>query len=231
MVHPDPHYPPTYTMITSGTLKTYVYGVFNTQIGPSATPVYVDQDGQMGTGGECSFEYYLTQDVTGQTGDNTVWFFGTKTVNGILTKSYDSTNSVFPGDGGNTAASPATFTAPYAGKYALSATVMYYWHYVTPPTPSPRGNDSPLYIATSNNSYIFHATPYDYSQAVTDVYISEIVECIPFLDAGDTVQWAAQQYAFASSKTITIKGTPIPLAGYGTVYSCKPTWITGHRVG
>jgi hypothetical protein len=78
---------------------------------------------------------------------------------------------------------------------------------------------------------MFHATPYSYQLATTDVYISEVVECVPFLDMGDTVRWAAQQFAFATSKTITIKGDPINVTGYGGSYDCKTTWITGHRIG
>lgn len=201
VVGPDKTHPdPVNFLVQSGTNAAYMYGIYNKDVAATASVVYVDDTGKLGTNGAVGFEYYKTINTPTVTGDGTPYTF----LDADFTKSFDNRTSVNPGVGGR-----LEFIAPFAGKYVITACVIY--TNVTIPRTS-----SPLSIMTSNNSYQYKATPYAGGAAAE---ISEILTVFTFLDQFDKAWFTA--YWAGGTKTVGIGGVSGGLIR---------TYVSGYRM-
>lgn len=201
VVGPDKTHPdPVNTLVQAGTDAAYMYGIYNKDVAATASVVYVDDTGKLGTNGAVGFEYYKTINTPTITGDGTLYTF----LDADFTKSFDNRNSVNAGVGGR-----LEFVAPIAGKYVFTAVVIY-TNVAIPRT------SSPLQIMTSNNSYQYKATPYAGGAAAE---ISEILTVFTFLDQFDKAWFTA--YWAGGTKTVGIGGVSGGLIR---------TYVSGYRM-
>ena len=208
--HTDPD--PVPVLTTAGTNATYLYGVFNKDVDYSALPVYVDQNGKLGTnatGYACL--YAQVTDIANVTGDGTVYYLGTSSGPTLFTKKYDS----FPAGkivaGGGT--TRFRIYAPVSGKYCIGAYVRYY---NIPPAPAPTvARIDCLTVYTSNGNYQYSATPY--TGTTTTAVVSESVVIYVYLDANDNVYFSGQLTSATGAKNVGISGTS-STGGYVATY-------------
>ena len=219
----DPHNPDgIFTKTQTGTDDTYIYGIYNSTLDPSALPVYCDKYGKVGTTGNVMFAYRQTSDLVNVTGDASVYSFGTA---GGITVDFDNTNAL--GWDGAAGASNFIFTAPYAGKYLFCSTIVISVP-ASPPVPRVVSRD-PLWLVTSQLDYCFSS--YIPASTTAVQYISEIVTAIVYLDAGDTARFACAVGALTDVKNISIRATltaPIVPVGVG---AANGTHFYGYRIG
>ena len=212
---PTPHDPdPVETKIAAGTDSTYIYGIYRSTVDASGTPVYVDRKGKLGTEGGAMFAVRQTTTLTNVTGDGTFYKFGTS---GGLTIDFDNTSSLSGGS-----SSTLIFTAPYYGKYCFVATVTYSIPKVVAPV-----RVEPIYVVTSNISYVY--TNYlPAGSTATIQYVSEIVHCIVYLDAGDTVWFGCYAGNSSAAKNLSIPAyLTLPVSPYSYCYG---THFEGYRI-
>ena len=212
---PTPHDPdPGETKTATGTDSTYIYGIYRSTVDASGTPVYVDRTGKLGTEGGAMFAVRQTTTLTNVTGDGTFYKFGTS---GGLTIDFDNTSSLSGGS-----SSTLIFTAPYYGKYCFVATVTYSIPKVVAPV-----RVEPIYVVTSNISYVY--TNYlPAGSTATIQYVSEIVHCIVYLDAGDTVWFGCYAGHSSAAKNLSIPAyLTLPVSPYSYCYG---THFEGYRI-
>ena len=212
---PTPHDPdPVETKTVTGTDSTYIYGIYRSTVDASGTPVYVDRTGKLGTEGGAMFAVRQTTTLTNVTGDGTFYKFGTS---GGLTIDFDNTSSLSGGS-----SSTLIFTAPYYGKYCFVATVTYSIPKVVAPV-----RVEPIYVVTSNISYVY--TNYlPAGSTATIQYVSEIVHCIVYLDAGDTVWFGCYAGNSSAAKNLSIPAyLTLPVSPYSYCYG---THFEGYRI-
>jgi hypothetical protein len=219
----DPHNPDgVFTINQTGTHDTYIYGIYNRPLDSSALPVYCDKNGKVGTSGNVMFAYRQTADLLNVTGDASVYSFGTS---GGITVDFDNTNSL--SYAGAVGASNFIFTAPYAGKYLFTGTIVVSVP-ASPPVPRVVSRD-PLWLVTSQLDYCFSS--YIPASTTTAQYISEIVTAIVYLDTGDTARFACAVGAVTDVKNISVRATltaPIVPVGAATAIG---THFYGYRIG
>lgn len=218
---PDPHNPdPVETKTTRGTDYTYIYGIYKETIDVSGTPVYVDKYGKLGTEGGVMFSFHQDVDVVNCTGAGaTSYIIGTQ---GGIVVDFDKTLAITVGGAG----APTVFTAPFSGKYVLHATVTMSIPLLPAPPPQPPAKD-PLYVRTSNLSYVFtnYLPP---RVATTAQRVSETVTCTVYLDAGDTVQWAIHAADVQGGDVVTLVSKIYNPPGFaGTYYA---SYFSGYRI-
>jgi len=221
---PSPHDPDpveTETNPTDCTQSTYLYGVYRKPVAYSGTPVYVDHLGKLGTDGGAMFAFRQTTTLSSVTGDGTIYVFGTS---GGITVDFDNTSSLSSFGAG----AAIVFTAPYAGKYVLGGSITLS---VPASPPIPRVvSVEPLYIVTDNLSYTF--TAYLPASTTFVQYVSEIVNTVVYLDAGQHVYWACKAGAVGLVKNISIQNRllenfPAPISA---PVNCYATYFYGYRV-
>lgn len=211
---PTPHDPfPVETETTVGTDSTRIYGIYNRSVASSGQPVYIDHTGKMGTEGGVMAAFRQTTSLSNITGDGTVYIYG---VDGGITVDFDNTSSLSSFGAG----AAIVFTAPYTGIYVIGGSVTMSIP-ASPPVPRVTSVD-PLYIVTDNNSYTF--TAYLPPSTTSVQYVSEVVNTVVALDAGEHVYWASAAGDGTLAKNISIvnylaQTFPAPISAPKTCYA------------